>query len=81
MNFHMYERERKRSALRLRIRGKDKTAQSEEKVMKAYKNLSKAELETLQKELQAKYDTIKASGISLDMSRFIFSASRFSIDF
>ena len=37
--------------------------------MKAYKNLSKAELETLQKELQAKYDTIKASGISLDMSR------------
>ena len=37
--------------------------------MKAYKNLSKAELETLQKELQVKYDTIKASGISLDMSR------------
>jgi len=47
----------------------DKMAQSEEKIMKAYKNLSKAELETLQKELQAKYDTIKASGISLDMSR------------
>lgn len=37
--------------------------------MKAYKNLSKAELEALREELETQYDKIKESGISLDMSR------------
>ena len=37
--------------------------------MDAYKHLSKEELLALQKELQATYESIKAEGISLDMSR------------
>lgn len=37
--------------------------------MKAYKDLSKEELQALQRELQEKYEEIKKEGISLDMSR------------
>lgn len=37
--------------------------------MKAYKELSKAELEALYQELEAQYGKIKEEGISLDMSR------------
>ena len=37
--------------------------------MKAYKDLSKEELQVLQRELQEKFAKIKEEGISLDMSR------------
>ena len=37
--------------------------------MKAYKDLSKEELQALQRELQEKYEKIKEEGIKLDMSR------------
>ena len=37
--------------------------------MKAYKDLSKEELQALQRELQEKFEEIKKEGISLDMSR------------
>jgi len=37
--------------------------------MKAYKDLSREELQALQEELQAKYDKLKEAGIKLDMSR------------
>ncbi len=37
--------------------------------MKAYKELSREELESLQKELRAQFDKLKEAGIQLDMSR------------
>ena len=37
--------------------------------MKAYKDLSKDELRSLQTELQAQYEKLKESNIKLDMSR------------
>ena len=37
--------------------------------MKAYKDLSKEELQAIQRELQEKYTKIKEEGIKLDMSR------------
>ena len=37
--------------------------------MKAYKDLSREELEKLQQELQAQFAKVKEEGISLDMSR------------
>ena len=37
--------------------------------MKPYRELSKEELLALQEELQAEYDTEKAKGLNLDISR------------
>ena len=37
--------------------------------MKAYKDLSKEELQAVQTELQAQYQKLKEAGIQLDMSR------------
>jgi DNA-binding transcriptional MocR family regulator len=40
-----------------------------ERIMKAYKDMSKEELSRLQAELKAQYDKLKEEGIKLDMSR------------
>lgn len=37
--------------------------------MTAYKNMSKAELEALKKQLEAEYENVKGEGLKLDMSR------------